>query len=206
MDSNADLCFVFFIVRRNKLLNKHSIDHDITVMLNPNDTGGYNNMNYCQLTYEQFSLQPAHPCLKIDHVGFMFPVYMVITSENEKIIWKVVFKILTYFANIRALFRHLFGRNADIWSANKKITHPIHWNGTKLTYIKFLLAITKTPYDSRQYQSHRGIRESEKYVPNVHDNDRNIWRAWSRTCMWWIQTLANDVLIKYNHAKNTLVV
>ena len=71
--------------------------------------------------YEQFSLQPAHPCFKIDHVGssgkfpYMFPMYMVITSENKKIIWKVVFKILTYFAKIRALFRHLFGRNADIW-------------------------------------------------------------------------------------------
>ena len=42
--------------------------------------------------YEPFSLQPAHPCFKIDHVGasgkfsYMFPVYMVITSENKKII------------------------------------------------------------------------------------------------------------------------
>ena len=76
---------------------------------------------YVILIYEHFSLQPAHPCFKIDHVGsswkfpYMFPVYMVITSENKKIIWKVVFKILTYFAKIRALFRHLFGRNADIW-------------------------------------------------------------------------------------------
>ena len=73
------------------------------------------------LVYEQFSLQPAHPCFKIDHVGssgkfpYMFPVYMVITSENKKIIWKVVFKMLTFFAKIRALFRHLCGRNADIW-------------------------------------------------------------------------------------------
>ena len=38
----------------------------------------------------------------------------------------------------------------------------------------FLLAITKIPYDLRQYQSHCGIIESEKYVPNVHDNTRNI--------------------------------
>ena len=74
-----------------------------------------------EIVSEQFSLQPAHPCFKIDHVGssgkfsYMFPVYMVITSENEKIIWKVVFKILTYFAKIRALFRHFYGRNADIW-------------------------------------------------------------------------------------------
>ena len=46
---------------------------------------------------KQFSLQPAHPCFKIDHVGssgkfsYMFPVYMVIAIENRKIIWKVVF-------------------------------------------------------------------------------------------------------------------
>ena len=71
--------------------------------------------------YEQFSLQPAHPCFKIDHVGSkgkfsdMFPVYMVITSENKKIIRKVVFKIFTYFVKIRALFRHFYGRSADIW-------------------------------------------------------------------------------------------
>ena len=73
------------------------------------------------LVAEQFSLQPAHPCFKIDHVGssgkfsYMFPVYMVMISENKKIIWKVVFRILTYFAKIRALFRHFYGRNADIW-------------------------------------------------------------------------------------------
>ena len=42
--------------------------------------------------YEQFSLQPAHPCFKIDHVGsngkfsYMFPVYKVVTSGNKKII------------------------------------------------------------------------------------------------------------------------
>ena len=41
----------------------------------------------------------------------------------------------------------------------------------------FLLAITKTPYDLRQYQSHRSMGESEKYVPNVHDNSHNISRA-----------------------------
>ena len=168
--------------------------------------------NFRQVIYEQFSLQPAHPCFQIDHVGssgkfsYMFPVYMVITSENKKIIWKLVFKILTYFAKMRALFRHFYGRDADIWQEHKKITHPIHWNGTKLTYIIFLLAITKTPYDLRQYQSHRGITESEKYVPKVHDNARNIWRAWSRTCTRRMQTLANDVLIRYSHAKNTLVV
>ena len=161
----------------------------------------------CRFPYEQFSLQPAHPCFKIDHVGssgkfsYMFPVYMVIT---KKIIWKVGFKILTYFAKIRASFRHFYGRNADIWYENKKITHPIHWNGTILNYTVFLLTITKTPYDLRQYQSHRGITESEKYVPNVHDNARNTWRAWSRTCIRWIQTLANDVLIRYSHAKKHL--
>ena len=82
----------------------------------------YRNQQHCWwFQYEQFSLQPAHPCFKIHHVGssgkfpYMFPVYMVITSENKKIIRKVVFKILTFFAKIRALFRHLFGRNADIW-------------------------------------------------------------------------------------------
>ena len=56
-----------------------------------------------EYAYEQFSLQPAHPCFKIDHVGssgkfsYMFPVYMVITSKNKKIIWKVVFKIIDLF-------------------------------------------------------------------------------------------------------------
>ena len=41
----------------------------------------------------------------------------------------------------------------------------------------FWLAITKIPYDLTHYQSYRGITESEKYVPNVLDNARNIWRA-----------------------------
>ena len=168
--------------------------------------------SYYVPTAEQFSLQPAHPCFKIDHVGsigkfsYMYPVYIAMTCENKKIIWKVVFKIFTYFVKIRALFRHFYGRNADIWQENKKNTHTIHWNGTKFTYMIFLLAITKTPYHLRQYQSHRGIRESVRYVPNVHDNARNIWRAWSRTCIRWIQALVNDVLIRYSHAKNTLVV
>ena len=53
--------------------------------------------------------------------------------------------------------------------------HLIHWNATKLTYTIFLLAITKTFYDLRQYQSYRGIRESEKYVPNAHVNARSKW-------------------------------
>ena len=160
--------------------------------------------------YEQFSLQPAHPCFKIDQVGssrkfsYMSPVYMVITSENKKMIWKVVFKISTYVTKTRALWRHFYGSNADIWQENEKWNKTPKWNKTHL-YI-FLLAITKTLYDLRQYQSHRGIRESEKYVPNVHDNARNKWRAWSRTCTRRIQTLANDVLIRYSHAKNTLVV
>ena len=95
--------------------------------------------------YEQFSLQPAHPCFKIDQVGssrkfsYMSPVYMVITSENKKMIWKVVFKISTHVTKTRALCRHFYGRNADIWQENKKSTHPIHRNGTKLTYIFFCL-------------------------------------------------------------------
>ena len=52
---------------------------------------------------------------QVEIFSYMFPVYMVITSENKKMIWKVVFKILTYFAKIQALFRHFYGRNADIW-------------------------------------------------------------------------------------------
>ena len=47
-------------------------------------------------------------------ISYMFIVYMVIADEDEKIIWKVVFKILTYFLKIRALHRHFYGRNADI--------------------------------------------------------------------------------------------
>ena len=79
---------------------------------------------------KQFSLQPAHPCFKIDHVGssgkisYMFPVYMVITSENKKIIWKVVFKILTYFAKIRALFRHFMGVTQTSGKKTRKLRIP----------------------------------------------------------------------------------
>ena len=71
--------------------------------------------------YKQLSLQPAYPCFKIDHVwssgtfSYMFIMYMVIAYEDKKMIWKVVFKILTYFLKIRALHRHFYGRNADIW-------------------------------------------------------------------------------------------
>ena len=71
--------------------------------------------------YEQFSLQQAHTWLKIDHFGwsgkfsYMFPGYMVITSENKKMIWKIVFKDINLFRKIRALFRHSKERNADIW-------------------------------------------------------------------------------------------
>ena len=42
--------------------------------------------------YEQFSVQPAHPCFKIDHVwssgkfSYMFIVY---TDDDKKIIWKI---------------------------------------------------------------------------------------------------------------------
>ena len=75
----------------------------------------------CLCIYKQFSLQPAYPCFKIDHVwssgtfSYMFIMYMVIADEDKKMIWKVVFKILTYFLKIRALHRHFYERNADIW-------------------------------------------------------------------------------------------
>ena len=88
-------------------------------------------VNSFSSVYEQFSLQPAHPCFKIDHVGssgkfsYMFPVYMVITSENEKIIWKVVFKILTYFAKIRALFRHFMGVTQTSGKKTRKLRIPL---------------------------------------------------------------------------------
>ena len=42
-------------------------------------------------------------------------VYMEIADEDKKIIWKVVYKILTYVLKIRALHGHFYGRNADIW-------------------------------------------------------------------------------------------
>ena len=75
--------------------------------------------------YEQFSLQPVHPCFKIDHVRssgkfsymfIMFIVYMVIADEDKKIIWKVFFfQILSYILKNTAVTQTFYGRNADIW-------------------------------------------------------------------------------------------
>ena len=71
--------------------------------------------------YKQFSLQPAHPCFKFDHVwssgtfSYMFIMYMVIADEDKKMIWKVVFKILTYFLKNKGVTQTFYGRNADIW-------------------------------------------------------------------------------------------
>ena len=138
--------------------------------------------------YEQFSLQPSHLCFKIDHVRssgkfsymfIMFIVYMVIADEDKKIIWKVVFQILSYLLKNTGVTQTFYGRNADIWKQNKTNMHPIHWNGTL-------------------------IRELEKCAPDVHDNARNIWRAWSRTCIRCIKTLANNVLIRNSHANEDL--
>ena len=51
------------------------------------------------------------PCWIKWKFSYMFLVYMVITSENKKVIWKAVFNL--FLKN--TLFRHFYGHNADIW-------------------------------------------------------------------------------------------
>ena len=45
----------------------------------------------------------------------------VINSENKKVIWKVVYKKLTYFVKIRALFKHFYGREGNKKTRKKRI-------------------------------------------------------------------------------------
>ena len=92
--------------------------------------------------YEQFSLQPVHPCFKIDHVRssgkfsymfIMFIMYMVIADEDKKKIWKVFFSDIKLYLKNTGVTQTFYGRNADIWYMTGVVSdmHTMHKNISK---------------------------------------------------------------------------